>query len=254
MLDADPRFVRLEIVSFEKPHVVAGDDREPHRRRQIDGRLQAWRILGASRALHTEVEAIREGGRPHPGPTLRLPRAPVQQRLADVARRSGRYGDDSIGALADPCSVGDRDGSAAIRHVASGQEPGELPVARAVHREQGQHAVRGTARSAPDRQVDTDDRLDALRDRRAIEAHHAEQVRAIGDGDRRHAQRLRALDERTDPGDPVDERELGMQVQVDESRIHERSRSGALRTSAARTGAKLARWIGEGPCRSSASR
>ena len=254
VVDAHPRFVRLEIVPFEKSHVVAGDDREPHRHCQIDRRLQARRILGASRALDAEVEAIREDGRPRPGPALRLPGAPVQQRTADVARRSGRYGDDSVRAFADPCTVGDGDGGAAVRHVAPGQEPGELPVARAVHREQRQHAIRGVARSAPDRQINADNRLDARRNRRAIEAHHAEQVRAIGDGDRRHAERLRALDERTDPGYPVDERELGMQVQVDESGIHERSRSGTLRTSADRTGAKLARWIGEGPNRSRASR
>ena len=87
-----------------------------------------------------------------------------------------------------------------------------------------------------------------------VEAHHAEQVRVVGDRDRGHAQRLRPLDEGADPHHAVHERELGMQMQVHEAGIHDAPRPGACRMSADFTGAKLRRWIGEGPSRSRASR
>ena len=100
---------------------------------------------------------------------------------------------------------------------------------------------RDVVRFRLDRQVDADDRLDARCDGGAVEAHHAEQVRAIGDGDRRHAERLRPLDERSDPQYAVDERELGVHVQVHEAGLHDRSPSEASRRSADFTGAKLRR-------------
>ena len=184
-MDADPRLVSLEIVALDEPDVVAGDDRELHSEGQIDGRFEARRIVGAAGALDTEVEPPRKGGRPDLGAALRLSGPPVQQRLADVAAGSGRDGNHPPACtLPHPGTGGGGKRGGALGHVTPGQQPGELAVPRAVHRKQRQQAGRIVVRFSFERQIDTDDRLDAAGDRGAIEAHHAEQVRTIGDRDR----------------------------------------------------------------------
>ena len=212
LVDADPRLVRLEVVAFQEADVVAGDDREPHRQSQIDGGIETRRIGGAAGALDAEVEPPRKGGRPTLGASLRLSGPTVQERLADVAAGSGRDGDEPGSTLPHPGAGGGGGPGAALGHVAPGQQPGELAVSRTVHGEQGQQAGGIVVRFPFERQIDADDRLDAAGDRGTVEAHHAEQVRVVGDRDRGHAQRLRPLDEGADPHHAVHERELGMQV------------------------------------------
>ena len=254
LLNTDPCFVRFEIVTLEKSDVVAGDERKPHRERQLVRRLETRRIASAAGPLDAKVESSWKDGRPGIGPALRLSGSPVQQRLTDIAAGAGRDGDNPACALTHPGAGSDGKPGAALGHVTTGQQPGELPIPRIIHRKQCQQTGRGVVRFWFDRQIDADDRLDAPRDRGAIETHHAEQVRTVGDGDRGHAQRLGSFDERADPQYSVDERELGVKMQMDEAWTHGRPFPGAHRTSIDFTGAKLRRWIGEGPSRSRASR
>ena len=241
-LDAHPRLMRLEVVAFEKSDVVARDQRKLHRKRQIDRRLQARCIAATAGTLDTQVEPPREHRRPHTGAPLRFSTAPVQQRLTDIAARSGRDGDDALRAFPQPPAVGRRNPGAALGHVAAGQQSAELPEPRVVHRDQCQPTRGNIVRFLLEWHVDTDERLDARRDRGAVEAHHAEQVRTIGDGHGGHAQCLRPFDERADPQDAVDERELGVQVQMDEAGAHDGTPEGRTRrASASFTGAKLRR-------------
>ena len=254
LLDADPCLVRLEVVTLEEPDVIAGDDRQPLRERQVDRRLETRLVAAATRALDAEVEPPRERRSPGVGAALGLPVRTVQQCLADIAAGTGRDGDDVARVLAHPRPGGDGNPGTAVGHVAARQQPGELPIARVVHCEQRQVTGVDVVRFRLDGQVDADDRLDARRDGGAVEAHHAEQVRAVGDCDRRHPERLRPLDERPDPQYAVDQRELGMQVQMHEAGIHDRPPPEGDRRSADFTGAKLRRWMGEGPNRNRASR
>ena len=253
LVDADPCFVRFEIVTFEEPHIVDSDDRKLHRQRQVDRRLQTMCFVCTSRSLSTEVESLRKDGCPHFGAAFGLSGPPVQQGLTDVASRSGRNCDDSVRVLAQPGPRGERDARATVGHVATSQQPGKMPVAAVVHRQQRQYTGRNAVRFAFERQIDADDRFDPCCNRGAIEADHAKDIGAIGDGDRRHAQSLRPFDERPDPRYAVDERKLGMQIQMDEAGTHERLLPGALR-AAALTGAKLRRCTGDGPNLTRASR
>ena len=89
LLDADPRLVGLEVVTLEKPDVIAGDDRQPLREREIDCRRETRLVAAAARALDAEVEPSRERASPGVGAALGLPFRTVQQCLADVAAGTG---------------------------------------------------------------------------------------------------------------------------------------------------------------------
>ncbi len=63
-----------------------------------------------------------------------------------------------------------------------------------------------------------DDRLHALLAGLAVQLHGAGQRAVVGERDRRHLEPLRLLDERRDPARPVEDRVLGVNVEVDEGR------------------------------------
>ena len=129
LLDADPRLVRLEVVPIEKPDVIAGDDRQSLRERQVDRRRETRFVVGATRALDAEVEPSRECRGPGVGAALGLPVRTVQHCLADIAAGTGRNGDDVARVLAHPRPGGNGNPGAAFGHVATRQQPSELPIA-----------------------------------------------------------------------------------------------------------------------------
>jgi hypothetical protein len=60
------------------------------------------------------------------------------------------------------------------------------------------------------------DRVDAALARRVVEHHRREHVAVFGDGQRRHAHLLRLVEQLVDAACAVEQRELGVQVQMDE--------------------------------------
>ena len=70
--------------------------------------------------------------------------------------------------------------------------------------------------------LDAQDRLDALLAAGLVEGNRAVQIAVIRKGDRVHAEPLDAIDEGFHPVAPVEQRVLGVEVEVDEVRGHAR--------------------------------
>ncbi len=76
------------------------------------------------------------------------------------------------------------------------------------------------ARSRRDVDLAAEDRLHTRIARLLVELDGAEQIAVVGHRDRRHAERLRAREERLVLDRAVEQRELGVQVQVGEGSRH----------------------------------
>ena len=59
-MDADPRFVRFEILALEKADFVGGHYWRCGRRRQIQRGLQIFFFLSAASALYFQIKAVGE--------------------------------------------------------------------------------------------------------------------------------------------------------------------------------------------------
>ena len=141
------------------------------------------------------------------------------ERLAHVARRRAGERDQAFGpALLEPAPV--ELGAAAVLVAKPGtrQQLAQAQVAgaRAAQEEEplGLVAVAGILYPA----VSADDRLHARAARGAIELDQPEQVREIGERERRHAVARRALHRLVEAHDTVGHRVLAVQPEVDEAR------------------------------------
>ena len=63
-----------------------------------------------------------------------------------------------------------------------------------------------------------EDRVQPAGPRVVVEDHRREHVAVLGDGDRRHLQRDRLIEQFVDPARAVEQRELGVEVKVNELR------------------------------------
>ena len=89
-MDADARFVGLEVRTGEEAHVVGRDDRavEPCGERQR--RFDEMRLVGVTRARQLEVPAILEVIEPFARTRFRRFGLVREQQLADVALPAGK--------------------------------------------------------------------------------------------------------------------------------------------------------------------
>ena len=65
-----------------------------------------------------------------------------------------------------------------------------------------------------------DDRLHSLLARSLVEVDRTREGAVVRERDRRHLEPRRLVDERGDPARPVEDRELGVDVEVNERRAH----------------------------------
>jgi hypothetical protein len=178
-------------------------------------------------ALQLEVEAVAED----PGEILGQPPGAVELSGAD---RAARHRGQAAGGRDQALVVLPQEVHVDARLVVEALEVGlrhehhQVPVAGVVHREQQQVADRIEARGVAlarlafearaGREVDlaAEDRLDAVLLGGLEELDRAEEVAVVGERDRRHAELLRALEERIDLDRAVEQRVLAVQVEVDE--------------------------------------
>jgi len=100
----------------------------------------------------------------------------------------------------------------------AGQQGAQVQVPDPVLHQHGEAERIVAVTLVRDPEITSDDRLDALLARRRIEANRAEDVRAVGQRERALTVARGLLDRLVDPDDAVDDRELGVQPEMDEAR------------------------------------
>jgi hypothetical protein len=147
-----------------------------------------------------------------------------EQELRHLGREASRQADQAIGALGEQLLVDPRTVVEALQ-VRVRDQLQQVPVAGRVAGQDREVAVLLLAlpwRALEARRgrhvgLDADDRLDAGRDPRLVEPERAEHRPVVGDRERRHPGCLRAFEQGVDPRGAVQERELGVGVEVDEA-------------------------------------
>ena len=181
--------------------------------------------LVAGAVQFEEVAARERGGHPLGGEFRGLDLAGEQQR-ADVAVTASRQRDQALREAAVPFlePLEPHLGAIAmlVLQVRPRQQVTQVQVARAVLDEDGQAERVVAVGVVRDPQVAADDRLDALLARRGIEPHGTEDVGAVRQRQRALPVARRLPDRLVDPNDAVDDGELGVEPEMDETRAAHR--------------------------------
>ena len=187
-------------------------------------------LLLKAMVLQLQVVAVAEDRLEPEDPAPGLLVAVVQQVLQDLAGQTGREADDPLAVLLDQLVV-DAGTVVLALHPGDGVELHQVVVALVVHGQQDQmvpvapvalaHFLVGAVGVAlrVDVELAADDRLDAGLLAGLVEVDGPEHVAVVGDGQRPHARRQRLLHVVLDLGGAVEQRVVGVVVQVDEARV-----------------------------------
>ena len=218
--DAHAGLVGGEIVLLEEAHVVGGHDRRTAAIGQRYGGVQVFLVVDPVGALQLDVETLREDRQPFAQQALGQRLVAIQQRLADLPFLGAGQGDQSFGRLLDPLALDHHQTVALALGPAPRHQLGQVQVALGVHHQQGHAAQRAIFFRAGQPDIRTADRLDARAIGRLVELHQRMHVVDFGDRHRRHPGRRHGLDQRLDAHQAIDQRELGVQTQMDERNGH----------------------------------
>jgi hypothetical protein len=223
-LNAEQRLVRMGVMGLQVVGVVGRDQRDPELLVHVEQLAVHGLLRGDPVALELEVEPISEDAVEGLELLPRLAHAPVQDRVRDGRREAAGGRDQALVVLPQELEVDARLVVEALQ-IAPGDQAHQVPVPLIVHGEQEEvvHPVEAARlripiEAGPLRHVDlaADDRLDAASNRRLVELDRPEQVPVVGHRDGGHARRLRALHQLLDGDGAVEDRVLGMQVEVRE--------------------------------------
>jgi len=143
----------------------------------------------------------------------------LEQSRADLALDRSRERDQPLAAFGEPALPHLSPAAVLVLQPRARQELRELQIAGARLGEQQQPVGFVALGFVADPDIAADDRLHADGTRRLVEFDHAEDVGEVGDRQRRHAVRRRALDGLVDAHDPVGDGELAVEPKVDEGGI-----------------------------------
>ena len=222
--NAEQNIVRPVIGLPQVVHIVGADEGEAE---VLRNRLQATiddLLLGDALKLHLEEEVVGSedvtelgGG----GERLRIAVRP--QRCRDFTFQAAAEADQPCRVLGQQLLVNPWTIVEPL-HVARRHQLDEIVIALLRLREQNE-VVGGIARTASTREpaarrhVDlaADDRLDSTLPRRIVECDRREHVAVLGDCHRRHLKANRLIEHLIDSACAVEQRELGMQMQVNKT-------------------------------------
>ncbi|MNQ31510.1 hypothetical protein D3C85_448860 [compost metagenome] len=220
LADAHAGLVGLEVVLLEEAHVIGRHQRRRAARGQLDRRVQVLLVVDPAGALHLEIETPGEHALPLMQQRLGLGRIAVEQRLADLALAGAGQGDQSFGRRLDPVALDDHQAIVLALGPAARNQLGEIAVAAAIHRQQGQAAERAVVLAAGQPDIRATDRLDPAAHGRLVELDQRAHVAHVGHRHRRHPRPGHRLDQRLDPHQAVDQGVFGVHAQVNEGGSH----------------------------------
>jgi hypothetical protein len=219
-VDAHAHLVRLKVVAREEAHVVGRDHRHALGGGEGHRGLQVVLLVLAPGPHQLEVIAITEGGQPAVERAFRLVSVACHQQPADVALAPAGQRDQARVGLSEPVRLEQGPSDVLVLAIAAGDEPREVAVAALVLDENDQLVRLRRVRRVAHPDVDADQRLHPLGDRGLVEPHHGEQGGTIGDRQGAHARPCRRPDQGLDVGEAIRERILGVDVEMDEARLH----------------------------------
>ena len=221
--DAEQDVVGLRLGLVDVVEVVGHDQRQAGLGREPDELLVEPALLRQPVILELEEEpvatedvAVLAGQVPGELPVVEL------ERPRDLATEAGRQADQSLAVAGEVVAVDPGLVVVAVE-VGVGHQPAEVAVADVVLGQQDEVERLGVGlallvghRTAGDVGLDADDRLDPLGGRRLVEGDGAVQRAVIGQGQAVKALLGRRIDQVVDPSQPVEEAELGVDVEVGE--------------------------------------
>ncbi len=216
-VDADARLVGFEVFAPDEAHLVGRHHGRRASSHQLECRCDVVFLARTADALQLDIEAIAEQRLPILERLARLGAASAREGAADVTSLRSRQCEQATSRLRrEPASLEERLAPSLALEVGAAQEPRQIAITLEVLAQERETRRLGAFAGFAHQHVDADDRLDALPLRRPIELHHREQVALVADRHRRHARRRHRLHELRHAHDPVDERVLGMQPQMNE--------------------------------------
>ena len=228
--DAQEHLLRLGVRLLDVVDVVGAHQRHATLMGEPDQQRVGPLLLLKAMVLQLQVVAVAEDRLEPEDPAPGLLVAVVQQVLQDLAGQTGREADDPLAVLLDQLVV-DAGTVVLALHPGDGVELHQVVVALVVHGQQDQvvpvapvalaHFLVGAVGVAlrVDVELAADDRLDAGLLAGLVEVDGPEHVAVVGDGQRPHARRQRLLHVVLDLGGAVEQRVVGVVVQVDEARV-----------------------------------
>ena len=226
-------------------HVVRGDELEPELLRPGDELPVDRHLLGQVVVLQFQVEILRAEHLLEPVHRLaRLRRLLLLNPLRDFAGQTAREHDQAVLVRREQFLV-DARLVVIAGQVRFGREPDQVLVAGLVLGQQHEvmiHVAPAAGgpflKPAARRHVGfaTDDRFDALVARRLVEINRPVHRAVVGDGEGGELERMRPVHQPVQPAGPIEQRVLGVQVQMDEVRVRHRRQVTAQRQGGARQG------------------
>jgi hypothetical protein len=223
-LDAEERLVRARVLVAQVVDVAGGDEREPGRPGDLGER-------GVDRLLHLEAGVLdlqvdrlppEDVGEPlHLG--LGLGAVAALERLADLPGEAARERHDPLRVGGEQLPVDARLVVVALE-VAGRGELDQVRVALVRLGEERQVGVALLLRQPVlgDVHLAPEQRLDALLPRLLVQLDRAGKAAVVGERHRRHLQLGRPRGQLGYPAGPVEDRVLGVDVEVDEGRAGHR--------------------------------
>ncbi len=227
--DGDERVMRLVILPRAEEGLVGGDDRQ----RVAIGERQQPRFDRTLRrqpvSLDLDIEPLRKGLRQRQQPAFRDILPAGGERTIDGAVGSAGERDQALGMGGDAGERHMRFVGRVGLHVAGAGETHQVPVADLAHGEEHELSPALAMRRRPARrclmvaeidvELQPDDGLYALLRRLLREFERAEEIVRVGERQRRHAVGFRELGEHADRQRPLEQREGGVRVEMDEARV-----------------------------------
>ena len=223
LLDTHPRLMRIEIGRREEARVVGGDQRQLEavgKRHSIRDIAVFTRATGAG---DLEIEPARKALGPHLRALARLLDLTFLQQLSHFTMNAtGQRDQPRAPGPRQPIELNMRNPLHLAFAVAAGQQRRKLAKSFPIHAQQYRARPHATFAQVANPEFRADDGLDPGPLRLLIELHRGKRVALIGQRHRRHARCANLGDKFWNTDQAIDQRVLGMQMQMDERRAHVR--------------------------------
>ena len=220
-LDAEQRLVRARVLVQEVVDVAGRDERQLPLFGERDEVRVDPRLRLEVRVLELDVDVVAAEDLRQPVELgLGVLRPALLERLADAAREAAGERDQARRVALEQLPVDARLVVVALE-VAEARELDQVAVARVVGREEREVRVALLLRAPVVGDVDlaAEDRLHALLARLLVELDRAGERAVIGERDGRHLELGRPRGERRNAAGAVEDRVLGVDVEMDEGRL-----------------------------------